>query len=127
MSVMKLPSGRWRGPGYDPARNRNLSGSALFGGEGTFATRSEAQRARERARERLGDVRARDLTLYGFWERWTTDPLFARPKESTNIHNRERTRAFVEHYGTRPMDAIDDAVVANWLAGGKRIGTIPAL
>ncbi|HEX4436458.1 MAG TPA: hypothetical protein VH061_06630 [Solirubrobacteraceae bacterium] len=39
-------------------------------------------------------------TLYGFWERWTTDPLFARPKESTNIHNRERTRAFVDRYGT---------------------------
>lgn len=27
--------------------------------------------------------------MQGFWERWTTDPLFARPKESTNIHNRE--------------------------------------
>ena len=72
-------------------------------------------------------MRARDLTLYGFWERWTTDPLFARPKESTNIHNRERTRAFVEQYGTRQIDAIDDTVVADWLAGGKRNGTIPAL
>lgn len=38
-----------------------------------------------------------------------------------------RTRAFVERYGTRRMDAIDDTVVAVWLAGGKRNGTIPAL
>jgi hypothetical protein len=35
-------------------------------------------------------------------------------------HYRERTRAFVEHYGTRQMGAIDDTVVAEWLAGGKR-------
>lgn len=127
MSVMKMPSGRWRAQVYDPARSRNVSVSTILGGQGTFATKTEAKRARERARERLGDVRARDLTLYGFWERWTTDPLFARPKESTNIHNRERTRAFVEQYGTRQMDAIDDAVVGDWLAGGKRNGTIPAL
>jgi integrase len=127
MSVMKLPSGRWRAQVYDPARGRNVSVSAILGGQGTFPTKTEAKRARERARERLGDVRARDLSLYGFWERWTTDPLFARPKESTNIHNRERTRAFVEQYGTWQIDAIDDAVVADWLAGGKRNGTIPAL
>jgi len=67
------------------------------------------------------------MTLRGFSERWTTDRLFARPKESTNIHNRERTRAFVERYGTRQMSAIEDTVVAEWLAGGKRNGTIPAL
>jgi hypothetical protein len=37
------------------------------------------------------------------------------------------SRAFVERYGARQMDLIDDAVVADWLAGGKRNGTIPAL
>jgi integrase len=82
---------------------------------------------REQARARLGDVQTVSVTLVGFWECWTTDPLFARPKESTNIHNRERTRAFVDRYGARRMDAIDDNVVAEWLAGGKRNGTIPAL
>jgi integrase len=101
--------------------------SRVLGGAGTFATKSEAKRAREQARARLGDVRTDVLTLRGFWGRWTTDPLFTRPKESTNIHNRERTRAFLERYGTRQMGVIDDTVVAEWLTGGKRNGTIPAL
>ncbi len=127
MSLSKLPSGRWRAQVYDPALGRNVSVSRVLGGAGTFATKSEAKRAREQARARLGDVRTDVLTLRGFWERWTTDPLFARPKESTNIHNRERTRAFVERYGTRQIGTIDDTVVAEWLAGGKRNGTIPAL
>jgi integrase len=99
----------------------------VLGGSGTFATKAEAKRAREQARERLGDLPAANVTLAVFWARWTTDPLFARPKESTNIHNRERTRAFVERHGSLSMDAIEDAVVAEWLAGGVRNGTVPAL
>jgi hypothetical protein len=99
----------------------------VLGGAGTFPTKAEAKRAREQARERLGESEPTSVTLAAFWERWTTDRLFARPKESTNIHNRERTKAFVGRYGTRGMDAIDDAVVAEWLAGGSRSGTVPAL
>jgi integrase len=127
VSLSKLPSGRWRAQVYDPSLGRNVSVSRVLSGPGTFATRSEAKRVREQARARLGDVSPDDITLCRFWERWTTDPLFARPKESTNIHNRERTRAFVDLYGAQRMDAINDTVVADWLAGGKRNGTIPAL
>ncbi|MGA8365231.1 MAG: hypothetical protein WB709_12025 [Solirubrobacteraceae bacterium] len=127
MSVMKLPSGRWRAQVYDPLTGGNVSVSRVLGGPGTFATKSEAKRARERARERLSEPRSREVTLRVFWERWTSDPLFARPKESTNIHNRERTRAFVDRYSDLRIDRIDDEVVAEWLAGGKRNGTVPAL
>lgn len=127
MSLTKLPSGRWRAQVYDSARRRNVSVSRVLGVSGTFATRAEAKRARELARARLGEDLAKPVTLAAFWERWTTDPLFARPKGSTNIHNRERTKAFVARYGARPIDAIDDSVVAEWLAGGSRNGTVPAL
>jgi integrase len=127
VSLSRLPSGRWRAQVYDPTRGHNVSVSRVLGGSGTFATKAEGKRAREQARERLGDDPAANATLAAFWARWTTDPLFARPKESTNIHNRERTRAFVERYGSRPMDSIADAVVAEWLAGGVRNGTVPAL
>ena len=127
MSVMRLPSGRWRAQVYDPAIGRNVSVSRILGGSGTFTTKTEAKCARTRARERLGSVQARDVTVAGFWERWTADPLFARPKESTNIHNRERTRAFIELHGSRRIGEVDDEVVADWLAGGKRNGTVPAL
>jgi hypothetical protein len=105
----------------------NVSVSRVHGGPGTFATKTEAKRAREKARERLGSVRVAAVTVRDFWERWTTDPLFARPKDSTNIHNRERMRAFVEHYGARRIDQVDDEIVGEWLAGGKHNGTVPAL
>jgi hypothetical protein len=126
MSVMKLPSGRWRAQVYDPAIGGNVSVSRILGGPGTFATKSEAKRAREQARERISEPRSREVTVRAFWERWTSDPLFARPKESTNIHNRERTLAFVELYNDRCIDEIDDEIVATWLAGGQRNGTVPA-
>lgn len=83
MSLTKLPSGRWRAQVYDPARGQNVSVSRLLGGKGTFATKTEAKRVRERARDRLGDLSSEAMTLRGFWQRWTTDPLFARPKSST--------------------------------------------
>jgi hypothetical protein len=61
VSVTRLPSGRWRAQVYDPATGKNLSVSKVVGGPGTFATKTEAKRAREKARERLGTVRARDV------------------------------------------------------------------
>jgi integrase len=124
---MKLPSGRWRAQVHDPALGQNVSVSRVLGGTGTFATKNEAKRAREQARERVREPRSNGTTLVAFWERWTTDPLFARPKDSTNIHNRERTRTFVERYGSRRIDLVDDDIVGEWLAGGRRNGTVPAL
>ena len=125
MSVTKLPSGRWRAQVYH--EGRNVSVSEVLDGEKTFATKTEAKQARARARAVLAERTAAGVTLLEFWERWTTDPLWARPKESTGIHNRERTKAFVEKYGHLPIDHVGDLVVAEWLAGGKRNGSIPAL
>jgi integrase len=128
MSVTKLPSGRWRAQVFDPSSGKNVSVSTLLGGSGTFRTKSEAKTARERARERLkarhGD---KGVTVAVFAERWTTDPLFSRPKESTNIFNRERIKHFVERYGHVLMTAVDDDVVSEWLTGGLRVGTVPSL
>ena len=127
MSVMRLASGRWRAQVYDPAKRRNVSVSRVLGGPGTFQTKSEAKRAREQARERLGVVRDRRVSVRGFWERWTTDPLFARPKRSSDIRRREQTKAFVERYGDLPIDQVDDRVVAAWLAGGGRSKSVQGL
>lgn len=138
MSVQKLPSGRWRAQVSHDGRNVSVSKvlteaevRELGGERGTFPTKTAAKRAREvarlRLRERAAEAVAARKTLREFWERWTTDPLFARPKESTNIHNRERTRAFVERYGSMPMAAIGPEQVSEWLAGGNRNGQVPAL
>lgn len=67
MSVTRLPSGRWRAQVYDPVTGTNVSVSTLLGGPGTFATKTEAKRAREKARERLGESREAGITLAAFW------------------------------------------------------------
>jgi hypothetical protein len=123
VSVTRLPSGRWRAQVYDPPSGKNLSVSHILGGPGTFATKTEAKQARSRARERLAGARSRELSVREFWERWTTDSLFARPKESSDIRRRELTKSFVDRYGDVPIAQVGDAIVAEWLAGGKRAGT----
>jgi hypothetical protein len=105
MSVTRLPSGRWRAQVYDSQERANVSVSTVLGGPGTFRTKTEAKAAREKARERLAAERgAAGMALAAFAERWTTDPLFSRPKESTNIYNRERVRHFVARYGELPLN-----------------------
>jgi integrase len=56
-----------------------------------------------------------------------TDPLWARPARSSNITNRHSTCRFVAAYGHMPIRAIGDGVVAEWLNGGRNVGTVPAL
>lgn len=127
MSIEKLPSGRYRAQVYDAAARRNVSVSRVLGGPGTFTTKREAKAAREQARQRLVEARDATITVGVFWERWTTDLAFARPKESTNVHNRERTRHFADAHAALPMVAVDDATVDRWLAVGGRTGQVPAL
>ena len=126
MSVYKLKSGRWRAQVYDPRVGRNVSVSRVLPGESSFDTKTQAKQARSRAREAIAAKTADRVTLQAFWERWTTDPL-AQPKESANIHNRERTRAFAESYGHLPIAHVGDLVVAEWLKGGMHNGTVSAL
>jgi integrase len=75
----------------------------------------------------LHDLALRGKTVGEFWQEWTTSDLWARPALSTNLHNAERTRAFASRYSDRPLQAIDAAVVAEWLRGGANVGTVPAL
>jgi integrase len=125
MSIQKLPSGGYRAQVYH--EGRNVSVSKVLGGPGTFRTKTEAKQARAAARERLRQTGGVAQTLGDFYSRWTSDPLFARPKESTNILNHERTKSFVDRFGNLPINRIGDREVAEWLQGGKRNGTVPAL
>jgi integrase len=126
MSVYQLPSGRWRSQIHDPRVGHNISVSKILGPPSTFPTKREAKRAREKARALLAGPRS-TVTVAQFRQRWISDPLFARPKESTRIHNEERTRAFADKYGSVPMSQVSDETVAEWLRGGKRNGSVPAL
>ena len=102
MSLTKLPSGRWRARVWH--RGRDIPVGPVLGlPKGTtWRTKGEAKAAREKARAILKGNTPGETTVRQWWERWTTDPLFARPKESTNVHNRERTKAFAAPLRQRP-------------------------
>jgi hypothetical protein len=140
MSLSKLASGRWGAQVHDPATGHNVRVSKILGddyvtstgaiGSRSFRTKSEAKTAREDARARLSAPRG-GLTIAEWATRWTTDPLFARPKRSTDLHNAERIKEFVTRYGDVPLTATatdrGDAIVGEWLAGGRHNSTIGAL
>jgi integrase len=123
----QLPSGRWRGRVRHPRTGKQVAPSTVIGGPKTYPTRRAAERAEDQARDALLGIAERGTTVREWWEEWTTSPLWARPAESTNLHNRERTVAFALAYGERPVRAIDHLVVAEWLKGGRNTGTVPAL
>lgn len=68
----------------------------------------------------LEDVRERDIALAALYV-----AVVAAIK--ARLEGRVMPRSLRNSYGARPIDAIDDAMVAEWLAGGKRNGTVPAL
>lgn len=128
MAVSRLPSGRYRAQTYDPSVGKFVSSSKILGlDESTFPTERKARLADAKAAEVLGERREQVVTLADWAKTWTTDPLYQRPKESTNIHNRERIRKFVDQHGHLPLDRIDDEIVSKWIAGGRNLGTVPVL
>jgi len=102
--------------------------SPATAGPGSFRTKTEAKDARTEARRRVDGGHGPDgITVRAFALAWTTDRLFARPKRSTNIHNEKRIQGFVDAYGDLPLGHVGDLVVAQYLAGGSRDSTVPAL
>lgn len=122
----QLPSGRWRGRVRDNS-GKQVAPWTIIGGPKTYKTRRQAERAEDDARVVLTDTAARGATVREWHTTWTTSTLWARQSESTNVHNRERTRSFVERYGERPIASIGAAEVAEWLRDGANRGTVPAL
>jgi len=123
----QLPSGRWRTRVRHPRTGKQVSARAVIGGPDTYPTEPDAVAAETQARKVLRQNARVGVTVREFWNDWTTDPLWLRPAESTNIHYRERTTSFVSAHGDVPLRAIDDAHVAAWLKGGDNVGTVPAL
>lgn len=136
--VVKLANGRYRAILNDPVTGRNVSAATVLGQRGTtWETPGEAFRAREKARDKLQHARDVGMLIGEWWTLWTSSGLWERPKESTNIHNRERTKAFAARYASVPLASLDqlaqrssgtvgDQIVSEWLTAGHS-STIPAL
>lgn len=132
MSISKLPSGRWRAQVHHPGKGHNVTVASVLGPQHrSFATKREAKAAREQARAMLSTRPGDGPTIAQWRDRWISDPLFARPKLSTNMHNAERTKAFADRYANVPLTALEgergDAIVAEWLDGGNNTGTVQAI
>jgi integrase len=110
----QLPSGRWRPRIRHPRTGKQINPQAVIGGPSSYEHERDARRAEEQARDQLRENARLGVTVREFWQEWTSDPLWLRPAESTNVHNAERTRGFVERYGDRPIRAIDDEVMREY-------------
>jgi integrase len=123
----QLPSGRWRTRVRHPRTGKQLNARAVIGGPDTYATRDAAAAAEDEARRLLRTNARLGVSVREFWQDWTSDPLWMRPAASTNIHNAERTRGFVDAYGDLPLRSIGDEHVAAWLKGGRNLSTVEKL
>jgi integrase len=123
----QLPSGKWRGRVRHPRTRKHLNPANILGGPPTYDSPEAARAAEDEVRQLLA-ARAREgITVREWWEEWTTDPLWKRPAESTNLHNRERTQRFVERYGDLGLRAVSDLTVAEWIKGGQNLSTVQNL
>jgi integrase len=94
-------TGRWS------AQGRDANGKRIQ--LGTFATRREAQAAEaEHKRQRPQS----DITVTEWRKHWLTRREW---KESTRLHNEERTKAFVDEYGKKRLGAINRTLAREFL------------
>lgn len=127
MTISRLPSGRYRVRVWSDGREIPAAEILDLPKGTTWRTQREAKSAETKAYELVSVRNAHDITLNEWRERWLNDPLYKRPKQSTMIYNAERTKAFAQKYGSLPLRRIDDQVVAEWIAGGQNISTVPSL
>ena len=128
MTLQKLPSGRWRARIWHEGKDQSVAKILGLPSGTSWPTKREARDAHDEARRKLREAHpAGQVTVMEFWERWTSEKMFMRPKASTNRHNRERTKAFAEKHGTLRLDRVTRQTVGEWRSGGSRDGTIPAL
>ena len=131
----QLPSGRWRAR-VRTLDGRQVSAATIIGGPATHPDEQTAEAAEALARDALLDKAVHGITVREWWETWTTDPMWARLAESTNMHRRERTKAFTVAYGDRLLRSIDPPscatgspadTTARRSSSSARCGTTPAV
>lgn len=129
MSTSRLPSGRFRAQVWSPVEGKTVSAAAVLGlPERSFSSERLAKDAVTDARRKLRANQACQITVAEWGERWLEDPLYAgQRKESTAKQYRQRVRQFVGEHGDMPLSEVSDQTVAEWIAGGRNLSTVPVL
>ena len=127
--AVKLSNGNYRGRVRDPRTGRQIAPHLIIGGPRSYRTKAERDEAQRKARAVMLEPNAH-VTVRDWWEQWTTSEAYgvARGRAPETVaHNRERTSAFVEVYGERPLHSIDRHVANEWIADVRRLWTVPAV
>jgi integrase len=104
MSVRKRGD-KWVVRTYDPRLKKPVW-------VGTFDRKGEATEAEQAAKAELKKHRRGLETCDSFANRWVDD--YPRPRESTNMHNRERVKRFADDFKGRPLGSIDRVEARQW-------------
>jgi integrase len=111
----------------NPRTGRQVNTCTVIGGPTTYATERAARSAEDEARTLLRSSARLGVTVGEWWTVWTTDPLWQREAESTNMHYKERTQKFAQLHRDLPLRAVGDQHIADWVRGGRNLGTIGPL
>jgi integrase len=131
MPVWEFRPQQFRATVKDPATNRYVSVAKVLGlarSESTWRTARAAERALQQASQTLSEgVHGRTMTVQAWWDVWTDNVLYRRPKPATNINNAERTSRFTARYGALALTEVDRRVVTQWREAGRNEQTIKFL
>lgn len=121
VGITKTKSGKYQVRPYDSALKKK--GKARL-----FDDLTDAVQYKQDVETRRIDPSKAGWTVSGWAERWCSHAGFQRPKESTNIHNHERIKAFVEAHGDKLMSEIDRSTARDFATEHpSRLGAVRAM
>ena len=119
--VKKLKDGRYSVRPWDKAKRRR-------GETRKFKTLEEAVKYKAQVEAGVVDPASKRWLVEDWAEEWTTNELYARPKASTNLHNAERVKGFVDDFRGRWLDEITRQEAREWAEENKsRVAAVRAM
>lgn len=115
MSVVQLPSGRWR----LQIRRRRLKVDQLF------ATEEEALKA-EQKYVKAGSSKERGPTLNDAWALYQDSPLYLQKRERTQQTEASRIKRFLKEFGTKSITDISALDVEGYITARLKQKTKPS-
>lgn len=125
---VRLVNGKWYADAYDPQTGKKTRVRNPKTGKTAFDSQSDAVLAKEAFEQTKRSTRERAWTVDQWVEEWCTNPGYARPKKSTNLHYHYQVRKFAEDFVGRPLISIDRPTARKWaVENPSRINEVRAM